>query len=166
MSEPVIHHEFKSAPSVFYPAKRGTKMFEFRKDDRGGYHVGQNIRLRCYEEGIGYTDEAPLDRTITNILYPGEFGLQDGYCILGLAPLAAGADAGDWMPIAMAPKDGSDILILAPGEAFVGFWREKDGAWFVSDYHDQHQWQGYAPTHWMPVPSAPSGWPASLTPEA
>lgn len=79
-------HELKSHPDVFWPAARGEKMFEFRKDDRpGGFHVGQMVRLRCYDRG-GYVEVDPLDRRITNILRGGEFGLQEGYCILSLAP--------------------------------------------------------------------------------
>ncbi|MDR7037360.1 hypothetical protein J2X36_002107 [Methylobacterium sp. BE186] len=93
-------HEFKAHPSVFYPAKRGDKTFEFRKDDRGGFHVGQTVRLRCYHPEEGYLDEPPLDRVITDILYPGQFGLQQGYCILSLkgaalsAPVVAGGGSG------------------------------------------------------------------------
>jgi len=82
-------HEFKAHPTVFHPARRGDKTFEFRKDDRGGYHVGQTVCLRCYAPETGYTDDAPLYRVITDILRPGEFGLQDGYCILSLRPLTA-----------------------------------------------------------------------------
>ncbi|TNC14869.1 DUF3850 domain-containing protein [Methylobacterium terricola] len=85
-----IDHEFKSHPDVFWPVARGEKTFEFRKDDRGGYHVGQTVRLRCYDPARGYLPAPALDRRITNILKPGEFGLQDGYCILSLAPIAVG----------------------------------------------------------------------------
>jgi hypothetical protein len=80
-------HEFKSHPDVFWPAVRGEKMFEFRKDDRGGYSVGQTVRLRCYDPDHGYHGHPPLDRRITNILRGGEFGLPQGFCILSLAPL-------------------------------------------------------------------------------
>lgn len=82
-------HEFKSHPDVFWPAVRCEKMFEFRKDDRGGYSVGQTVRLRLWHGDTGYADAPPLDRRVTNILRGGEFGLQEGFCILSLAPLAA-----------------------------------------------------------------------------
>ncbi|AWN47205.1 hypothetical protein DK419_13485 [Methylobacterium terrae] len=94
MAEIKIDHEFKSHPNVFWPAARGEKTFEFRKDDRGGYHVGQTVRLRCYDRGE-YVETPPLDRRITNILRPGEFGLQDGYCILSLAPQPGSSVGGD-----------------------------------------------------------------------
>ncbi|MGW5957067.1 DUF3850 domain-containing protein [Methylorubrum thiocyanatum] len=96
MSGPV-DHEFKSHPDVFWPAARGEKTFEYRRDDRGGYEIGQTVRLRCYDPTRGYHDAAPLDRRITNILRGGEFELPQGYCILSLAPLAshpAGQSAG------------------------------------------------------------------------
>ena len=83
----VPDHEFKSHPSVFWPAARGEKTFEYRRDDRGGYEVGQTVRLRCYLPLSGaYIDTPPLDRRITNILRGGEFELPKGFCILSLAP--------------------------------------------------------------------------------
>lgn len=91
-SEPVaIDHEFKSHPDVFWPAARGEKTFEYRRDDRGGYEVGQTVRLRLWHGDTGYADVPPLDRRITNILRGGEFELPQGYCILGLAPLEPAA---------------------------------------------------------------------------
>ncbi|MDV2984184.1 UNVERIFIED_CONTAM: DUF3850 domain-containing protein [Methylobacteriaceae bacterium AG10] len=93
----LVDHEFKSHPDVFWPAARGEKTFEYRRDDRGGYEVGQTVRLRCYDPTRGYHDTAPLDRRITNILRGGEFELPMGYCILSLAPLSthpAGQSAG------------------------------------------------------------------------
>lgn len=95
MSEPKIDHEFKSHQDVFWPAARGEKTFEYRRDDRGGYEVGQTVRLRCYDPDHGYHGNPPLDRRITNILRGGEFELPMGYCILSLAPLHAegGRDA-------------------------------------------------------------------------
>ncbi|WP_375274447.1 DUF3850 domain-containing protein [Methylorubrum thiocyanatum] len=84
----LVDHEFKSHPDVFWPAARGEKTFEYRRDDRGGYEIGQTVRLRCYDPTCGYHDAAPLDRRITNILRGGEFELPQGYCILSLAPLA------------------------------------------------------------------------------
>jgi hypothetical protein len=87
-AETKIDHEFKSHPDVFWPAARGEKTFEYRRDDRGGYEVGQTVRLRCYGPLTGYMDVPPLDRRITNILRGGEFELPMGYCILSLAPLA------------------------------------------------------------------------------
>lgn len=89
----VVDHEFKSHPDVFWPAARGEKTFEYRRDDRGGYEVGQTVRLRCYDLTRGYHDTAPLDRRVTNILRGGEFELPMGYCILSLAPLASSTPA-------------------------------------------------------------------------
>ena len=85
----------------------------------------------------------------------------------------------EWQPIETAPKDGSDILILAKGMAIEaryvpGSWgpdipgevREYDGAVWVAfddltqfeieegsleDGQDHHG----SVTHWMPLPEAP-----------
>lgn len=55
-----IDHEFKSHPDVFWPAARGEKTFEFRKDDRGGYplsRAGKYTAERINEGGSYYTDK-------------------------------------------------------------------------------------------------------------
>lgn len=101
----VVDHEFKSHPDVFWPAARGEKTFEYRRDDRGGYEVGQTVRLRCYDLTRGYHDTAPLDRRVTNILRGGEFELPMGYCILSLAPLAAQPAGQSEQPILRATVD-------------------------------------------------------------
>ena len=76
-------HELKISPKYFDDVKSGNKRFEIRKDDRD-YKVGDLITLREYENGQ-YTG-----RKIENILTiyilrdATEYGLMDGYCILGL----------------------------------------------------------------------------------
>lgn len=117
LSAQKIDHEFKSHPDVFWPAALGEKSFEFRKDDRGGYHVGQTVRLRCYDPDHGFHGHPPLDRRITNILRGGEFGLQEGYCILGLAPLSTAhtATAGDGGERVRHVKRGTEYEVLHRG---------------------------------------------------
>ncbi|MGA4550628.1 DUF3850 domain-containing protein [Methylorubrum aminovorans] len=95
----VVDHEFKSHPDVFWPAARGEKTFEYRRDDRGGYDVGQTVRLHCYDLTRGYHAVPPLERRITNILRGGEFELPQGYCILSLAPLDAQPAGQSELPI-------------------------------------------------------------------
>lgn len=114
-------HEFKAHPTVFHPARRGDKTFEFRKDDRGGYQVGQTVCLRCYAPETGYADDAPLYRVITDILRPGEFGLQAGYCILSLRPLstAPAARPRDGVERVRHVKRGTEYEVLGEAEAQV-----------------------------------------------
>ena len=67
-----------------------------------------------------------------------------------------------WRPIESAPRDKTMVALLHAGT--MGgrpFWRYGVGWWMPLD-----GWQGWfldvggdrrAPTHWMPLPSAPSG---------
>jgi len=114
-----VDHEFKSHPDVFWPAARGQKLFEFRRDDRpGGFHVGQTVRIRCWLPLTNaYLDTPPLDRVITNILRGGEFGLQEGYCVLGLKPLDAALAN---HPLKVGEREGWKLVPVDPTEEMWG----------------------------------------------
>lgn len=63
-----------------------------------------------------------------------------------------------WRPIADAPKDGTEILIINPGScigATLGIWApfEDEGKMWRSAW--DHEAIAMQPTHWMPLPSAP-----------
>jgi hypothetical protein len=62
----------------------------------------------------------------------------------------------NWLPIETAPKDGRDILIGGDWSYVTGVlmasWGEYDGQ--VAGWVDM-MGDGYAPTHWMPLPGAP-----------
>lgn len=76
-------HELKISPKYFEDVKSGKKRFEIRKDDRD-YKVGDLITLREYENGQ-YTGREIKNIPIRYILLDAtEYGLMDGYCILGL----------------------------------------------------------------------------------
>lgn len=74
-------HEVKIAESYFDDVASGKKPFELRKNDRG-YEEGNSLKLREFKDGeyTGRTVEA-------DIIYilEGYTGLQEGYCILGIA---------------------------------------------------------------------------------
>lgn len=78
-----IIHDLKIDPIYFDAVKDGKKQFEIRKDDRN-YQVGDLITLREWNMG-GYTgrviENIPI-RYILRDVYG--YGLQKGYCILGL----------------------------------------------------------------------------------
>ena len=81
----------------------------------------------------------------------------------------------EWRPIATAPKDGTAILGYgvhdhSPADAQRGvkpgdhwwsimvwdIWRTPCASWvFAKDGHTV--WS--TPTHWMPLPTPPEGWP-------
>lgn len=68
-----------------------------------------------------------------------------------------------WQPIETAPKDGQEIILFNPKEKgshwpqlLIAYWRHDvaQGCWV-------HQGRacygvGIAPTHWMPLPEAPT----------
>lgn len=75
-------HELKILPKYFNEVASINKQFELRKDDRD-YKVGDYILLKEYENGE-YTGRESGCLKITYILRNcPEYGLMDGYCILG-----------------------------------------------------------------------------------
>lgn len=75
-------HELKILPKYYEEVKAGNKNFELRINDRD-YMKGDTIRLRAWD-GEKYLDKAPLERTVKFVLMDcPEYGLMDGYCILG-----------------------------------------------------------------------------------
>ena len=76
-------NELKIQPKYFTEVLYKRKNFELRKDDRN-YQVGDLITLREYENGA-YTGREIKNLPISFILRDcQEYGLKDGYCILGL----------------------------------------------------------------------------------
>jgi hypothetical protein len=100
-------------------------------------------------------------------------------------PTLAATQAGDaWQPIETAPKDGTKILLGRPDDEIhdmgeistVGRWHEEDhdgpdnmghDAGFMDDEFQEFSWgrsfgaeshmsTGFQPTHWMPLPPAPT----------
>ena len=62
----------------------------------------------------------------------------------------------EWQPIETAPKDGRLVLIrTAAGDEWAGtftaHWSRHSNGWFYSDHRTHPR-----PTHWMPLPPAPS----------
>jgi len=75
-------HVLKIHPKYFTDFLYKRKNFELRKDDRN-YQVGDLITLREYDNGA-YTGREIKNLLICYILRDcPEFGLKDGYCILG-----------------------------------------------------------------------------------
>lgn len=76
-----------------------------------------------------------------------------------------------WQPISTAPKDGTKILISEGGELYAAWWDDKfnttvfknggikhrgawtDGAVLSFGYEET---KSYKPTHWTPLPQAPT----------
>lgn len=76
-------HELKTWPIYFDAVADGRKTFEVRKADRD-FQVGDTLILNAWKPDWGYTG-ASLMRQITYVLPGGQFGIEDGYCVLGIA---------------------------------------------------------------------------------
>ncbi|MBO4889871.1 MAG: DUF3850 domain-containing protein [Lachnospiraceae bacterium] len=75
-------HELKILPEYFRAVTNREKQFELRKDDRN-FKVGDLIVLKEWD-GNEYTGRQAGLYIITYILRDcEEYGLKDGYCILG-----------------------------------------------------------------------------------
>jgi hypothetical protein len=77
-------HELKTWPEYWHEVRRGSKNFELRLDDRN-YQVGDQLNLNLFHPENGYLGNDCLIRYVSYKLNGGQFGLQDGYCILGLS---------------------------------------------------------------------------------
>ena len=76
-------HELKTWPEYYQQVKSGAKTFELREDDRS-FQVGDTLLLLEYDaKERRYTGDHLLKK-VTYKLMGGVFGLDEGYCILGL----------------------------------------------------------------------------------
>lgn len=75
-----------------------------------------------------------------------------------------------WRPIETAPKDGTDVLLFYPLDGLrhdwnpkivIGHWRHFESAtdenWVFQSRAVRGYSPTYQPTHWMPLPMAPTG---------
>lgn len=72
------------------------------------------------------------------------------------APASPLPEGGGWQDISTAPKDGTKVLGWAEGDYTVVEW-SSGGYWTLSEcgaYASDGEWW---PTHWMPLPAAPTG---------
>lgn len=88
-------HTVKCWPTYFDAIRRGDKTFDVRRDDRG-YQKGDVLELqRTQEPPYQYVVERDylgkprhvLHRRITYVLTGGQFGIEPGYVVLGLAEM-------------------------------------------------------------------------------
>lgn len=79
-------HELKILPEYYELVRSGDKTFELRKDDRG-FAVGDLVTLREWMPESGYTGREIGSRIRYILRSTPEFGLEEGYCILGIGHL-------------------------------------------------------------------------------
>lgn len=80
-------HKLKILPQYFETVKEGAKTFEIRKDDRD-YKVGDTLILKEYRPLLNIENRFSGEEIKKEISYVlkdcSDYGLEDGYCILGL----------------------------------------------------------------------------------
>ena len=81
MNRKPIVHELKILPKYYDYVISNVKNFELRKDDRD-FQVGDFILLKEYDNGT-YTGRETGFRIEYILRNCSEYGLMDGYCILG-----------------------------------------------------------------------------------
>jgi hypothetical protein len=90
---PCLHHALKVWPQFIPALADGSKTFEARKDDRS-YRVGDVLDLYGWDPGTHMETGWKQSRTVTYKLSGPAWGVESGYCILGLSPLSAPTAAG------------------------------------------------------------------------
>ena len=81
-----MNHQLKILPSYFQLVWDGKKPFELRKDDRG-YGIGDVLILNEWSNGK-YTGRAIRAKVTCVLRDCEEYGLQDGFCIMGIKIVA------------------------------------------------------------------------------
>ena len=76
-------HELKTWTEYFNEIKSRNKTFELRKNDRD-YKVGDILILQDFDNNSGQYSGTEIIANVTYVLYGGVFGLDQGYCIMGL----------------------------------------------------------------------------------
>lgn len=80
-------HELKILPNYFNDIMFGNKRFEIRKNDRD-FNIGDKLVLKEWRQTCHYYTGNQITATVDYIHYGnGDFGLAEGYCILGLADI-------------------------------------------------------------------------------
>jgi len=92
-----MKHTLKTHPAMFRAVRDGVKPFEVRKDDRA-FQTGDVVRLTYYDPDAGAFPAAPmpydatdnrepLEFRVTFVLRGGQYGIEPGFVVLGLAPM-------------------------------------------------------------------------------
>ncbi len=105
-------HYLKTWPQFYGAVARGDKNFEVRKDDRA-YQAGDTLTLQYYDPENPHDSSTPqLDRLVTFVLRGGQFGVEPGYVVMGLAEeLRAKA-----LPLSQRQAEFVEHMAVSPGD--------------------------------------------------
>jgi len=85
-------HELQLWTPCFTAVAAGTKPFDVRENDHD-FQVGDALLIREYDPDTSSYSGRTLLRWVSYVMPGGAFGVEDGWCVLGLgnvAPLPAG----------------------------------------------------------------------------
>ncbi len=77
-----VVHDLKIWPTFFDAVRDGIKPFEVRKNDRH-FRVGDVLQLQEWSPSTGEFTGRTLQRVVVYILAGGQFGIEEGYVVLG-----------------------------------------------------------------------------------
>lgn len=83
-------HYLKTWPAFWEAVDRGDKTFEVRKNDRA-FQTGDTLMLEYFDPASPpdqwpiANHRQPIERRVTFVLPGGEFGIEPGYVVMGLA---------------------------------------------------------------------------------
>lgn len=80
-----MKHELKTWPRCFKALADETKTFDVRKNDRG-FEEGDVLYLKEWDHHTEQYTGRQVKARVTYILPGGEFGIEHGYCVLGIKP--------------------------------------------------------------------------------
>lgn len=72
----------KIFPTYMQAIISGVKKFEVRKDEQ--FHVGQMLLLKEWDAGAEEYTGNEVYALVTYVMKGGKFGIQEGYCVLGI----------------------------------------------------------------------------------
>jgi uncharacterized protein YqfB (UPF0267 family) len=81
----MVTHELKTWPPHFGEVVAGRKTVEVRRDDRGGFNVGDLLWLREYDPRTRTYSGRFTVRRVTHVLTG--WGVEAGFAALSLAPV-------------------------------------------------------------------------------
>jgi hypothetical protein len=77
-------HALKVWPQFWDDLEAERKTFEIRRDDRGGFHVGDILFLYEWDPVTEKYTGRQTSRVITYVLTGGQFGLAEGYVAMAI----------------------------------------------------------------------------------
>lgn len=153
-------HKIKIKKRYYDAVLKGEKTFEIRKNDRD-YNVGDIINF------IPIADDCdmilPHNQTsykVTYVFHGGEYGLEEGYCVFGIAPIEVNPQ---WIPCSERLPDGCEsaeleVLVFMKEKYIEAEFQEVGFALYYPDRKRFHSVYGdlvditEIVVAWMPLP--------------